>query len=219
MVGVQPMVPASAADLLGTPETRFPEVCGSRRPGAGYRAGGAEGGGGPVSALVGFSPTAVGSRRSATGPGTGCAGTPSGIGAGSRLRGSKGSDVLRECTGVVSGIMVVRDGRGCRADQQSYRADSASWRAVAEECFWQSQRVRLSLCGTDADGGPDTAVAETSCGGLPASRAGCSSVRPTRSGATDRHSELNGYQDGSAPHFESTSTTRPGVRGNHATKN
>src|SRR5512135_1688876 len=121
-------------------------------------------------------------------------GTPGGVGAGSHVRRSEGGDVLHQRAGAVPRLVVVRDGGGCRADEQPHRAASASWCVVAEERLRQSQGGGLPPCGADPDGGADPAVAKAPGDGLPPSSTGGSSVWPTRSEATDDYWRLNGYR-------------------------
>src|SRR5512135_58924 len=125
-------------------------------------------------------------------------GTPGGVGAGSHVRRSEGGDVLHQRAGAVPRLVVVRDGGGCRADEQPHRAASASWCVVAEERLWQSQGGGLPPCGADPGGGADPAVAKAPGGGLPPSSTGGSSVWPTCSEATDDYWRLNGYGTSSA---------------------
>ena len=104
--------------------------------------------------------------------------TPRCFGARLLLRGFQGGDLLRQSLGTVSGVVVVRLDRRCRAHEQPCGTHPALGRAMAEERLWLPQRGGVSVCGADVDRGPNPAVAETSGAGLPVSRDRGASVRP-----------------------------------------
>lgn len=87
------------------------------------------------------------------------------IGAGSLLRGFQGSHLLRQPPGTISGVVVVRGGRGGRAHEQSCETHPALGRAVAEERLRLPQCSAVPVRGADADRDPNLAVAETSGAG------------------------------------------------------
>ena len=119
--------------------------------------------------------------------------TPRGFGAGLWLRGPESGGVLRECPGVVSGVVAVRGGRGGGTDEQPCGTAPAAGCAVAEERVRESQRGGMPVRGADADGGADAAVAEGPGAGLPATCDDRPSVRPPRPAIAGPKGELNGY--------------------------
>ena len=119
--------------------------------------------------------------------------TPRRFGARLLVRGFQGGDLLRQSVGTLSGVVVVRVDRRCRAHEQPCGTHPANGRVVAEECFRLSQPGGMSVRGADADRGPNPAVAETSGAGLPVSRDRGPSVRPSRSAITGPRRGLNGY--------------------------
>src|SRR4029077_3811116 len=114
--------------------------------------------------------------------------------AGLLLRGFQSGDLLRQRLGSVPGVVVVRGDRGGRAHKQSCGTHPAPGRAVAEERLRLPQRGGVPVRGTDADRGPNPAVAETSGAELPASGDRGSSGRPSRSAITGPCWGLIGYQ-------------------------
>src|SRR6202171_928146 len=72
----------------------------------------------PVCRLVGLPPRRLGPSGPASAFGPDGARTPRGFGAGLWLRGPESGGVLRECPGVVSGVVAVRGGRGGGTDEQ-----------------------------------------------------------------------------------------------------
>src|SRR5450755_734072 len=147
----------------------------------------------PVRRLVGVPPRGTGPSGPAIPVGPDRARTPSRLGAGMRLRGFQGGDLLRQRVGVVSRAVVVRGDRGGRADEQPRGTDPALGCSVAEERLRLSQRGGVPVRGADADGGPNPAIAETSGVGLSVPRDRGSSVRPSRSAITGPGWGLNGY--------------------------
>src|SRR5208337_404155 len=148
----------------------------------------------PVRRLVGVPSRRVGPTGAASPVGSDCARTPRCLGARLLLRGFQGGDLLRQSLGTVSGVVVVRIDRRCRAHEQPCGTHPALRRAMAEERLWLPQRGGVSVCGADVDRGPNPAVAETSGAGLPVSRDRSPSVRPSRSAITGPGRGLNGYQ-------------------------
>src|SRR5208337_4710154 len=147
----------------------------------------------PVRRLVGVPSRRVGPTGAASPVGSDCARTPRCLGARLLLRGFQGGDLLRQSLGTVSGVVVVRIDRRCRAHEQPCGTHPALRRAMAEERLWLPQRGGVSVCGADVDRGPNPAVAETSGAGLPVSRDRSPSVRPSRSAITGPGRGLNGY--------------------------
>ena len=119
--------------------------------------------------------------------------TPRCFGARLLLRGFQSGDLLRQSLGTVSGVVVVRVNRRCRAHEQPCGTHPALGRALAEERLWLPQRGGVSVCGADVDRSPNPAVAETSGAGLPVSRDRGASVRPARPAITGPGGGLNGY--------------------------
>src|SRR5271157_5162077 len=148
----------------------------------------------PVHRLVGVPSRRVGPTGAASPVGPDCARTPRCFGARLLLRGFQGGDLLRQSLGTLSGVVVVRIDRRCRAHEQPCGTHPALRRAMAEERLWLPQRGGVSVCGADVDRGPNPAVAETSGAGLPVSRNRSPSVRPSRSAITGPGRGLNGYR-------------------------
>src|SRR5208337_2406778 len=102
--------------------------------------------------------------------------------------------LLRQSLGTVSGVVVVRLDRRCRAHEQPCGTHPALGRAMAEERLWLPQRGGVSVCGVDVDRGPNPAVTETSGAGLPVLRDRGASVRPARPAIAGPGGGLNGYR-------------------------
>src|ERR1700678_848518 len=147
----------------------------------------------PVRRLVGVPPRRIGPTGTASPVGLDCARTPRCFGARLLLRGFQGGDLLRQSLGALSGVVVVRSDRRCRAHEQPCGTHPALGRALAEERLWLPQRGGVSIRGADVDRGPDPAVAEPSRAGLPVSRDRGASVRPSRPAINGPNWELNGY--------------------------
>src|SRR5208282_1212006 len=110
------------------------------------------------------------------------------------LRGFQGGELLRQSLGTVSGVVVVRVDRRCRAHEQPCGTHPAFGRAMAEERLWLPQRGGESVCGADVDRGPNPEVAETPGAGLPVSRVRAASIRPARPAITGPGGGVNGYK-------------------------
>src|SRR5271166_3835915 len=147
----------------------------------------------PVRRLVGVPPRRTGPTGAASPVGPDRARTPRCFGARLLLRGFQGGDLLRQSLGTVSGVVVVRLDRRCRAHEQPCGTHPALGRALAEERLWLPQRGGVSVCGADVDRGPNPAVAETSGAGLPVSRDRGASIRPARPAITGPGRGVNGY--------------------------
>ena len=153
-----------------------------------------DGGGGCLHALVGLPPTHDHSRG--VGVETGALGgrTPRGVGARFGLRRSQGVGVLRQPADALSGVMVVRGGRGSRADEQPRRAGLEDGRAVEKERVRLSQRVGLPIRGANPDGRPDAAFAEKIGTGLPGRIRDRSPLRNLGPDISNAVKGLNGYK-------------------------
>src|SRR5271166_3462106 len=151
----------------------------------------------PVRRLVGVPPRRTGPTGAASPVGPDGARTSRCFGARLLLRGFQGGELLRQSLGTVSGGVVVRVDRRCRAHEQPCGTHPAFGRAMAEERLWLPQRGGVSVRGADVDRGTNPAVAETSGAGLPVSRDRSPSVRPSRSAITGPRRGLNGYSQSS----------------------
>src|SRR5271166_4377210 len=158
----------------------------------------------PVRRLVGVPPRRTGPTGAASPVGPDCARTPRCFGARLLLRGFQGGDLLRQPLGTVSGVVVVRVDRRCRAHEQPCGTHPALRRAMAEERLWLPERGGVSVCGADVDRGPNPAIAETSGAGLPVSRDRGASIRPARSAITGPGRGLNGYEKNKESKFDVT---------------
>ena len=107
---------------------------------------------------------------------------------------SKAATFCAESLGTVSGVVVVRVDRRCRAHEQPCGTHPPLGRAVAQEFLWLPQRGGVSVRGADVDRGTNPAVAETSGARLPVSRDRSPSIRPSRSAITGPGRGLNGYR-------------------------
>ena len=74
---------------------------------------------------------------------------------------SKAATFCANLLAAISGVVVVRSDRRCRAHKQPRGTHPALGRALAEERLWLPQRGRVSIRGADVDRGPNPAVAET----------------------------------------------------------
>src|SRR5271166_2442682 len=147
----------------------------------------------PVRRLVGVPPRRTGPTGAASPVGPDCTRTPRCFGARLLLRGFQGGDLLRQSLGTVSGVVVVRVDRRCRAHEQPCGTHPPLGSAVAQEFLWLPQRGGVSVRGADVDRGTNPAVAETSGARLPVSRDRSPSIRPSRSAITGPGRGLNGY--------------------------
>src|SRR5439155_18675228 len=138
---------------------------------------------------VGPGDTRGGDPRPATGVSAG-AGTRHGV----RLRQDRSG--LHEPARVGAGVVDVRPGRGGGADQQRGRAGGAAGGVVAEAVVRLSQRGRVSVRGTDVDGGTDAAAAGPISVRLPGRGHHCPPPRST--GPATAVSRVNGYWNSSA---------------------